>query len=69
MLITSYFLLIYTDFVSDPLIRYEIGEINFWFNIVVIIINVLIGGILVVIPILKLIKAKCQRYWHLRRKK
>jgi len=69
MLITSYFLLIYTDFVYDPQIRYEMGEINFWFNIVVIIINILICIFLVVLPIFKLINAKCKRYWDLRRKK
>ncbi len=42
LLITSYFLILFTDFVLDPLIRAQIGEIYFWLSIAIIVINLLI---------------------------
>ena len=32
----------FTDFVLDPLIKAQIGEIYFWLSIAIIVINVLI---------------------------
>ena len=42
MLLTSYFLIMFTDFVLDPLVRSKIGEVYFWLSIIIITINVLI---------------------------
>ena len=42
LLVTSYFLILFTDFVIDPIIRSQIGEFYFWLSIVIIAINVLI---------------------------
>jgi hypothetical protein len=42
LLVTSYFLIMFTDFVIDPIIRSYIGEVYFWLSIVIIAINVLI---------------------------
>ena len=42
LVITSYFLIFFTDFVLDPLVRSQIGEVYFWLSITIIAINVLI---------------------------
>ena len=42
LLVTSYFLILFTDFVIDPIIRSQIGEFYFWLSISIIVINVLI---------------------------
>ena len=42
LLITSYFLIMFTDFVLDPLVRAQIGEVYFLLSIAIIAINVLI---------------------------
>ena len=41
LLITSYFLIIFTDFVIDPIVKSQIGEFYFWLSIVIITANVL----------------------------
>ncbi len=48
LLMTSYFLIMFTDFVLDPLIRAQIGEIYFSLSIAIIAINVLITIIVLI---------------------
>ena len=48
LLTTSYFLIMFTDFVLDPLIRAQIGEIYFSLSIAIIAINVLITIIVLI---------------------
>ena len=52
LLVTSYFLVLFTDFVIDPVVRSQIGEFYFWLSIIIIAINVLI-------TLLVIMKAPC----------
>ena len=62
LLITSYFLIMFTDFVLDPLIRAQIGEIYFWFSIAIIAMNVLITLIVLIRDPYIYIKARYVRW-------
>ena len=42
LIITSFFLVLFTDFVIDPLVRSQIGEVYFWIAILVIATNILV---------------------------
>jgi hypothetical protein len=62
LLMTSYFLIMFTDFVFDPLIRAQIGEIYFWLSIAIIAINVLITIIVLIRAPYIYIKARYIRW-------
>ena len=42
LLMTSYFLILFTDFVFDPIIKSKVGEFYFWLAIAIIVINIFI---------------------------
>ena len=68
LLITSYFLILFTDFIIDPIIRSQIGEIYFWLSITIIAINVVITFIVLLRAPYVYIKERFLR-WREKRKK
>ena len=62
LLVTSYFLIMFTDFVIDPIIRSQIGEFYFWLSIGIIVINVLITIIVLLRNPYLYIKARFLRW-------
>ena len=61
LLITSYFLILFTDFVIDPLIRFQIGEFYYLLSITIIAINVLVTLIILMKTLYIYIKARYYR--------
>ena len=62
LLVTSYFLIMFTDFVMDPIIRSKVGEFYFWLSIVIIAINVLITLFVLMRPPYVYIKTKYEKW-------
>ena len=62
LLITSYFLILFTDFVIDPIIRSQIGEFYYFLSLTIIAINVLVTLIILMKTPYIYIKARYNRW-------
>jgi hypothetical protein len=66
VLITScYMMMLYTDYVPEPEMRYEFG--NYFLNL--LYFDVALNLLLLAYEITKLLKSNCKRFWYQRKEK